>query len=97
MEKDFAFVNLYGAGGAALWNPLRIHKGMHGTLVNVTPELDSPRNQYKHSVEAQLQHFSDVLGKGVKPQASADEALPVMKLMDAIYKSAETGKEVRLA
>jgi hypothetical protein len=32
----------------------------------------------------------------VKPQASGDEALPVMKLMDAIYKSAELGKEVRL-
>lgn len=96
MEKDFAYVNLYGAGGAALWNPLRVHKGMHGTLVNVTPTLEPARNQYKHSVEAQIAHFGDVLRKGIKPQASAEEALPVMELMDAIYKSAEQSKEVRL-
>jgi predicted dehydrogenase len=95
MEKDFAYVNFYGSGGAALWNPLRIHKGMHGTLVNVTPTLEPKGNQYKHSVEAQISHFGDVLRKGIKPLASAEEVLPVMQLMDAIYKSAETGKEVR--
>jgi predicted dehydrogenase len=96
MEKDFAYVNFYGAGGAALWNPLRIHKGMHGTLVNVTPTLEGNRNQYKHSMEAQIAHFGEVLRKGIKPLAGAEEALPVMHLMDAIYRSAEQGKEVRL-
>jgi predicted dehydrogenase len=96
MEKDFAYVNLFGSGGAALLNPLRVHKGMHGTLVNVTPTLDQGRNQYKHSIEAQIGHFADVLRKGVKPVGAADEILPVMELMDAIYRSAEQGKEVRL-
>src|SRR5262249_9048139 len=33
MEKDFAYLNLFGAGGAALLDPLRIHRAMHGTLV----------------------------------------------------------------
>ena len=96
MEKDFAYVNLFGSGGAALLNPLRIHKGMHGTLVNVTPNLETSRNQYKHSIEAQIEHFADVLRKGVKPMGTAEEILPVMELMDAIYRSAEQGKEVRL-
>ena len=50
MEKDFAYLNLFGSGGAALLNPFRIHKGMHGTLVNVTPDAATrTRNQYKHS------------------------------------------------
>jgi predicted dehydrogenase len=96
MEKDFAYVNLFGSGGAALLNPLRVHKGMHGALVNVTPTLDHARNQYKHSIEAQIGHFADALRKGVKPMGAADEILPVMELMDAIYRSAEQGKEVRL-
>src|SRR5258705_8096671 len=61
MEKDFAYVNLFGSGGAALLNPLRVHKGMHGSLVNVTPNLETSRNQYKHSIEAQLGHFADAL------------------------------------
>ena len=70
---------------------------MHGTLVNVTPTMDSSRNQFKHSIEAQIEHFGEVLRKNVKPMGSAEEILPVMQLMDAIYRSAEQGKEVRLA
>ena len=96
MEKDFHYLNLFGSGGAALLNPFRVHKGMHGTLVNVTPTLDSSRNQYKYSIEAQLAHFADVLRKNAKPMGHADEILPVMELMDAVYRSAEQGKEVRL-
>jgi predicted dehydrogenase len=97
MEKDFAYVNLFGSGGAALLNPLRIHKGMHGTLVNVTPNMDTSRHQYRSSIDAQIAHFADVLRKGVKPMGGADEILPVMELLDAVYRSAEQGKEVRLA
>jgi len=96
MEKDFAYLNLFGSGGAALLNPLRIHKGMHGALVNVTPTRESTRNQYKVAIDTQIQHFADVLQKGTKPLGTAAEILPVMKLMDAVYKSAEIGKEVRL-
>jgi len=96
MEKDFAYVNLFGSGGAALLNPLRIHKGMHGTLVNVTPTMETSRHQYKQSIDAQIAHFADVLRKGVKPMGGADEILPVMELLDAVYRSAEQGKEVRL-
>jgi len=96
MERDFAYVNLFGTGGAALLNPLRIHKGMHGTLVNVTPTLPTPGNQFKQSVEGQIAHFAESLRKGGRPMGSAEEILPVMELMDAIYRSAEQGKEVRL-
>jgi len=96
MERDFAYLNLFGTGGAALLNPLRIHKGMHGTLVNVTPTMPTPGNQFKQSVEAQIAHFAESLRKTGRPMGSAEEILPVMELMDAIYRSAEQGKEVRL-
>jgi predicted dehydrogenase len=96
MEKDFAYLNLFGQGGAALLNPFRLHKGMHGTLVNVTPTLDTMRNQYKQSVEAQVGHFAESLRKNQRPMGEAEEILPVMELMDAIYRSADQGKEVKL-
>lgn len=96
MEKDFAYVNLFGSGGAALLNPLRVHRAMHGSLVNVTPTLETPRNQYKQSVDAQLSHFVDALRRGARPMGLAEEILPVMELMDAVYRSAEQGKEVRI-
>ena len=96
MEKDFAYLNLFGSGGAALLNPFRVHKGMHGTLVNVTPTLETSRNQYRQSMEAQMQHFVDTLRSGTKPMGSVDEVLGVMELMDAVYRSAEQGKEVKV-
>jgi len=96
MEKDFAYLNLFGSGGAALLNPFRVHKGMHGTLVNVTPTLVTSRNQYRQSMEAQIQHFADALRGAKKPTGLAAEIVPVMELMDAIYKSAEQGREVKV-
>lgn len=96
MEKEFAYLNLFGSGGAALLNPFRVHKGMHGTLVNVTPELEPQRNQYRQAMESQIQHFIDSLRGGRKPMGLVDEVVPVMDLMDAIYKSAEQGKEVKV-
>jgi len=96
MEKDFAYLNLFGSGGAALLNPFRVHKGMHGTLVNVTPALETSKNQYRQSMEAQVDHFVDTLRTGKKPMGSGEEILAVMELMDAVYKSAELGKEVKV-
>jgi predicted dehydrogenase len=69
---------------------------MHGALVNVTPNLDTTRNQYKHSMELQVAHFADALRRGVKPMGDGEEMLAVMQLMDAIYRSADQGKEVQL-
>jgi predicted dehydrogenase len=59
--------------------------------------METSRNQFKHSIEAQIAHFAEALRKAVKPMGQAEEILPVMQLMDAIYRSAEQGKEVRLA
>ena len=96
MEKDFAYCNLFGEHGAALWNPLRMHRAMHGSLVNVTPAVDSARNVYKQAAEAQLGYFVDCVRKGSVPASAMQEALLVMRLVDAIYRSAESGREVKL-
>ena len=95
-EKDFAYLNLFGSGGAALLNPFRVHKGMHGTLVNVTPALETSRNQYRQSMESQLAHFADTLRTNKRPMGSVDEILGVMEILDAVYRSAEQGKEVKI-
>jgi predicted dehydrogenase len=96
MEKDFAYLNLFGSGGAALLNPFRVHKGMHGTLVNVTPTLETSRNQYRQSMEMQVAHFAETLRTGKKPMGSVEEILGVMELVDAVYRSAEQGKEIKV-
>jgi predicted dehydrogenase len=97
MEKDFAYVNIFGEHGAALLNPLRLHREMHGNLVNVTPNTESIRNMYKQSYENEITHFVECVRSGKKPLSPGDEAVQVLKVLEAIYKSAESGKEVKLA
>jgi predicted dehydrogenase len=97
MEKDFAYLNLFGSGGAALMNPLRIHKGMHGSLVNVTPDhgfVAQPVQALDRGADRALRRRA---AQERQADGGADEIQPVMELMDAIYRSAEQGKEVRLA
>jgi predicted dehydrogenase len=95
MDKDFLYCNLFGTDGSALINPLRIHKRMHGELVNVTPtKMEKPENLYKRSYEYELQSFITAV-QGLHPIISTgEEALHRMKIVEAIYKSAEMKKEV---
>ncbi len=96
LEKNFPYLNLYGTEGAALFNPFRIHKEMHGNLMNVTPAIVSDRNSYKQSYERQMEHFLRCILHGEKPQASAEDGLALMRVIDAIYESADARREVRL-
>ncbi|MGH7681592.1 MAG: Gfo/Idh/MocA family protein [Candidatus Eiseniibacteriota bacterium] len=96
LEKNFPYLNLFGTDGAALLNPFRIHKELNGTLLNVTPALESPKNIYKQSYEQELDHFLRCITHGETPMASAEEGREIMRIIDAIYQSAEARREVRL-
>ena len=96
LEKNFAYLNMYGTEGAALLNPFRIHKEMHGNLMNVTPAIEADRNDYKQSYEREMEHFLRCVTHGEKPLASAEDGLALMRVIDAIYESADARREVRL-
>ena len=100
-EDNFFYCDLFGTQGSARVNPLRINKsasGGHGSLVNVTPtKLETHQNLYKRSYEYELKHFVGAV-RGLNPViSSADEAVKRMKIVDAIYMSAEKGKEIVLS
>ena len=96
-ENDFFYCDLFGTEGSARINPLRVNKQMHGNLVNVTPaKTETSQNLYKRSYETELKHFVGAV-RGLHPVIStAEEAVKRMRIVDAIYKSAEKGKEVVL-
>lgn len=96
-DKDFFYTNLFGANGGALLNPLRIHKELHGSLVNVTPvKKESPENLYKRSYENELRQFAECILEGTEVISSGEEQLERMRILDAIYRSAQSGEEVSL-
>ena len=93
--QDFLYCDFFGADGSAMINPLRIHKQLHGNLVNVTPvKIESPQNLYKKSYENELKHFVGA-ARGLHDVISTgDEAALRMKIVEAIYQSAEKRKEI---
>ncbi|MFI5136076.1 MAG: Gfo/Idh/MocA family protein [Chitinophagales bacterium] len=92
---DFLYCDFFGSEGSAMINPLRIHKQLHGSLVNVTPvKIESPQNLYKKSYENELKHFIGA-ARGLHDVISTgDEAVQRMRIAEAIYQSAEKGKEI---
>jgi len=96
-ERDFLYTNLFGTQGGALLNPLRVHKELHGNLVNVTPtKMDTTANLYKKSYENELAHFIQCLRGEETLISSGEESLERLRITEAVYRSAQTGQEVKL-
>ncbi len=94
-ENDMFYCNVYGTEGSTSINPLRIYKKMHGTLVNVTPlKLEKPANIFKRSYEYELQHFFNSVRTGRPVVSDGEEALSRQRIIDTVYKSAKSGKEI---
>jgi predicted dehydrogenase len=97
LEDDVYYCNVYGTDGTAGIDPLKVNKELHGSLVNVAPaKLDAAHQMYKRSYENELKHFLGAV-RGLHPLISpAEEAVPRMRIVDAVYRSARLGKEVIL-
>jgi predicted dehydrogenase len=99
---DDIYLQLYGrAGGARLAMPnvreehaLHVTTEMGGTLVDVVPAVPQEKgiNEYDREIAA----FVQSIRTGVPPPATAEQGLTVMRIIDALYRSAATGQEVRV-
>jgi predicted dehydrogenase len=94
-EGELFYCNVYGKEGSTSINPLRIYKRMEGNLYNITPKkLATPSNIFKKSYEYELQHFVGALRGNNNIISTGDDALKVMEITEAIYKSSKTEKEI---
>jgi predicted dehydrogenase len=94
-ERDFTYLNLMGNSGAALLNPVQIHKEMHGHLVNVTPQI-SAKGIQRAANQALVQAWVDWLLHDTPPAVTAEDGLTISRLADAFYRSQKTHCESRL-
>jgi len=91
------YLHIYGSKGAAMLNPLQVHKDIQGVLVNVTPAIEpSGHHYFKESYRLEIDHFVDCVLKKKKTESAGREALRVLQIVDAMYESATSGREVTL-
>ncbi len=82
--------------GSARIMPLAIWKDFHGVARDVAASgAHSRETPFALGVRAQWAHFAACVRGESKPPALAEQ-VTLMKVMDAIYQSAETGKDVAL-
>ena len=94
-EDDIFYCNVYGTEVSSSINQLKIYKRIRGTLVNITPlKIEKPANIFKRSYEYELRHFINAVRNSTTPISSGSDALERMRIVDAVYKSAKTGREV---
>lgn len=96
ISRDRFQVEVVGKNGIGTLNPLQINKMWHGQIVRICPELPGNsvahfKQGYRNEVNALLDFLT---GRTDTLTASIDDAVEVLKIVDGMYKSIETGKEV---
>jgi predicted dehydrogenase len=82
--------------GAASINPLTVWKELHGVATDVSPTTSASReNAWLTSHRAEWAHFLAVVA-GEAKSTNLAEHITLHRVMDAIYKSAESGRDVAL-
>ncbi|NOZ61551.1 MAG: Gfo/Idh/MocA family oxidoreductase [Calditrichaeota bacterium] len=94
---DFLYVNLLGEHGAAKLNPFTLLTENNGKLVETrSGETIFHDDPFHKSYENALSHFFYCLENDQPLQISGAEIINRMKIIDAVYESVKTGKEVEL-
>jgi predicted dehydrogenase len=95
-QEERWWFEVLSARGSARLAPLRVVKMLNGKPTDVSPSGAAARESvFLQSYRAELAHFIAVVNEET-PYDPPEDQLVVMKLIEAIYKAAEDGKEVRL-
>ena len=95
-DEERWWFDLSAQRGTARLGPLRVVKELNGQPVNVTPTGAVARESpFLQSYRSELTHFAAVV-RGEVPYEPPTDQVIVHRVLDAAYRSADDGKEVRL-
>jgi predicted dehydrogenase len=83
-ERNYA--EIYGTKAGATLNPLTIWSEKHGALINIEPKASKGISLYEH--------FATCILEDKTPISPGEHGVTMMKILDGIYASSETGREV---
>lgn len=97
VEKNHFFFDVFGTKGSFSSNPFRLYKKIENDYINLTPtQVDSPSVLFKKSYFNELKSFIGAIN-GLNPVfSSGEEAVHRMKVIEAMYDSANKNHEIKL-
>jgi predicted dehydrogenase len=91
IERDVFYSQLMGTKGGATLEPLRIFTDRHDAPVDLAPRAPTISGHL-----AEVQHFVDCILKRKTPIAPIEQGVDIMRILDGIYRSAQTGEMVKV-
>lgn len=96
IKNDSGNIELFGTKSGAKLDPkLEFYSEMNNYLVDITPAHDTALS-FEGLFENEIAHFIDCVANGTECISPAEDGVEIMKIIDAVYESARTGKEVVL-
>ncbi len=96
-EKDSFNLTVFGTEGTGHLNPFRAYKKIESTRIDYTPSSTAnSKNLFKKSYENELKYFISVIQGSANILSSSSEALTRMKLLESLYESAASQKEIKI-
>ncbi len=91
IENDVFNTTILGTEGGCTLDPLKMYREENGTLIDVSPvKLQQPVGTHEGEIIA----FLDAIRNKKPSPVPGEDGLMVAKILDALYKSSELGKEV---
>ena len=94
IKEENRFVELRGTKAGLKWygNDVEFFTEDDGQLLDITPKGNMDSNGHKHNIR----NFVDVILEGAEPVFKPSQGVDMIKILCAIYESAEKGKEIVL-
>lgn len=91
-EDEGMKFEVFGTKGGAHSDPLKFYYDNHGLMINAEPQFVPKDDMW----DTKMRNFVDVCLHGKQDQSPAEHGLMIQKMIDAIYESAQTGREVMI-
>ena len=84
---------LVGSKGGATLDPLVIATEERGVVVDIAPQVPKDRES---AYLREVRHFVDCVSRGRQPLITGEQGAVVTTILEAVYRSAESGQAIRL-
>lgn len=92
IKEDVIYTQVMGTEGGAEIAPLTIYTDIDGRSADITPAVQDSVSGHMEEIK----HFVDCVVNGKQPLCPGEQGMQVTRILDAIYRSAATGKEIVL-
>lgn len=96
LPHDESDIAMYGSKAGATFKPGLVLSTNTGNRMSNIELCSKSEFDFRKSFRAEISHFLDCIIDGKECRTPAKDGVKLMKILDAIYKSAETGHEVAI-